>query len=112
MSDIEADVQELLARGYVEVGEINDLKVGARVKHVGQQWGGAYRNGTATIERLFFKERSSWSQKTNRPDIEIIVKKDTTPFNSGYGYWADYHTQLADNQPAEAEVEVSVGQED
>lgn len=101
MADIEADVQELLARGYVEVTEFNSLKVGARVKHVGQQWGGAYTNGTATIERIFHKERSSWSQKTNRPDIEIIVKKDTTPFNSGYGYWADYHTQLADNQPVE-----------
>lgn len=105
MSDIEADVQELLGRGYVEVKEINNLKVGARVKHVGQQWGDAYRNGTATIERLFVKERSSWSQKMNRPDIELIVKRDKPQFDLEYGYWADYHTELADNQTVETTTE-------
>lgn len=95
-AEMEATVEDMLKHGYVEVTEINDLKVGARVKHSGQRWPGAYSNGTATIERIFHKPVSSWSQKYHRQDIEIIVKKDNPEFGSEYGYWADYHTVLAE----------------
>ena len=91
---MEADVKDKLAHGYVEVTEINNLKVGARVRHAGQQWSEAYRNGTATIEHIFHKPVSSWSQKYKRPDIELIVKRDGEKLD--YGYWADYHTELID----------------
>lgn len=101
MSDMESVAKDMLARGYVEVNEINNLKVGARVKHTGQRWPGSYTKGTATIERIFHKEVSSWSQKYSRQDIEIIVKRDKAEFNDEYGYWADYHTELADEQPIE-----------
>jgi hypothetical protein len=101
MADMESVVKDMLARGYVEVTEINALKVGARVKHTGQRWSGAYTNGTATIHRIFHKELSSWSQKYSRQDIELIVKRDNVALNDEYGYWADYHTELADEQPVE-----------
>lgn len=96
-TDMEAKAQEMLTRGYVEVSEINNLKVGARVKHSGQRWPGAYATGTATIERIFHKPVSSWTQKYGRQDIEIIVKRDTPDFGE-YGYWADYHAELAGGQ--------------
>jgi hypothetical protein len=104
---MEATVEDMLKQGYVEVSEMNNLKVGARVKHISQQWPGSYTNGTATIERIFHKPVPSWPQKHTRQDIELIVKKDKPEFGSTYGYWADYHTQLASEQPAEVTAEVS-----
>jgi hypothetical protein len=95
-AEMEFNVREMLKRGYVEVSEINNLKVGARVKHSGQRWPGAYTNGTATIERIFHKPVSSWSQKSSRQDIELIVRRDTPVFDHDFGYWADYHTELTE----------------
>lgn len=91
---MEDAVSDMLEHGYVEVSEINKLKVGARVKHTNQRWPGSYTNGTATIERIFHKPVSSWSQKYNRQDIELIVRRDGDEL--AYGYWADYHTELPD----------------
>lgn len=91
---MEDTVSDMLKRGYVEVSEINKLAVGARVKHSGQRWPESYRDGTATIERIFHKPVSSWSQKYNRQDIELIVRRDGDEL--AYGYWADYHTELPD----------------
>lgn len=91
---MEETVTEMLKHGYVEVSEINRLSVGARVKHSGQRWPESYRDGTATIERIFHKPVSSWSQKYNRQDIELIVRRDGDEL--AYGYWADYHTELPD----------------
>lgn len=98
LAEMEATVEDMLKRGYVEVSEMNDLKVGARVKHTGQRWPGASSKGTATIERIFHKPVSSWSQSCSRQDIELIVKRDKPEFGTAYGYWADYHTKLADEQ--------------
>lgn len=92
---MEEKVAEMLANGYVEVTEFNNLKVGARVCHSGQRWYEARVHGTATIERILHKPVSSWSQKYNRPDIELVAKRDKSDFTGDeYGYWADYHAVL------------------
>jgi hypothetical protein len=79
----EKRAQELIDCGYTEVQERGRLRVGARVRHVGQQYPQA-RNGTATIERIF----------TRGVDVELIAKRDKPDWgpNDTHGYWADYHT--------------------
>ncbi len=84
--------RDLMERGYVEVTAWGDFAVGDRVHHIGQQWGAAEDNGTATIERIFHKPESAWALKYNAPDVEIIVKRDEPQWGSDYGYWANYHT--------------------
>lgn len=94
-----ADTAALIAlkRGSVEVQEFNGLTVGDRVRHVGEQYPEAYRNGTGTIERIFHLEKSSWAQKHQRPDIELIVKRDNpgTPDDT-YRFLADYHVAVVE----------------
>lgn len=88
----EQHAEELLSRGYVEVQEFSHLHVGQRVRHVGQQYPEAYRNGTATIERIFRSPRTTWG----RPDVELIAKRDKPIWGPDdmHAYWADYHAVL------------------
>jgi hypothetical protein len=88
---------DMLRRGSVEVQEFGALTVGARVRRGNQTWGAAYLRGTGTIERIFHKPNSSWEQKYGRPDVELIVRND----DDTYSFLADYHVDLAEEQPAQ-----------
>lgn len=98
----EAAVLLLQARGFTEVQEINGMAVGARVRSVSEQHSRAYREGTGTIERIFHKERSHWTQKYQSPDIELIIKNDR-PDSDGdeYRTLADYHVAIVEVTPEE-----------
>jgi hypothetical protein len=93
----------LVKRGFTEVQEINGLAVGARVRSVSEQYSEAYRKGTGTIERIFHKKESSWAQKHQRPDIELIIKRDYPPSDpdDAYRFLADYHVALIEAAPEE-----------
>lgn len=87
-----AYASDLLARGYVEIPDHNGLRPGVRVRHVGEQYPGA-SEGTATVLRVFKSPRVIQGD----PDVELIVKRDKPSFwGEDYGYWADYHTVLAE----------------
>lgn len=93
----ETQVQSLLDYGYVEVQEHGCLKVGQRVRHVGQQYSEAYNNGTGTLERIFHRpDRGN--------DVEVIVKRDKPQFgpHDTHGFWANYHTIVIDAEVSEA----------
>jgi hypothetical protein len=77
---------DLLRRGYIEVQEWGDFKVGQRVRHVSHQW--ATLNGSAEVRRIFHHPDSAWSRKYGAPDVELIVRKD----GGDAGFWANYHT--------------------
>ena len=87
MTEADQYAEDLKNRGYAEAGEHNYLKVGQRVRHIGQQYPDAIQQGTGTLERIFV-------HTTKSRDIEVIVKHDEPQFGSDYGYWADYHTVI------------------
>ena len=94
-------IQEYLESGYVEVQEFGEFKVGSRVRSKAQLWSEARTHGTGTVEHIFHKERSSWSQKYGKPDVELIIKRDESDIKPGggpYMYLGDYHLALAEIQ--------------
>jgi len=102
----------LQKRGFTEVQEINGLTVGARVRATGEQFSRAYREGTGTIERIFHNERSSWAQKYQRPDIELIIKRDKPDFGGDeYITRADYHVAVVEVDPEDAAEEAAAAAE-
>ena len=93
---VEKAEKGLLDRGYVEVPEYDRLQVGQRVRHIGEQWSEAYHTGTGVIEKIFYREKSSWGAN----DVELIVKRDKPRFgpNDTHGYWASYHTIVVNTE--------------
>lgn len=93
---------DLLSHGSIEVQEFGVLKVGSRVRHSGQRWPEAFTRGTGTIERIFHKPQSRWEQQYGRPDVELIVRRDSPSSYPGdpYMFVADYHIELAEKQTA------------
>lgn len=85
--------ENLKARGYAECTIHKDttkdpyyvLTVGDRVRKNSQYFG--YTTGTGTIQSIFYKERSAWSQKYRSDDVELIIKND----DGTYSYIANYH---------------------
>lgn len=91
----QSHIESLLENGYEEITEYKNLKVGQRVCHTGQRWPGAQWEGTATIERMFKSPRLI----QGRDDVELVAKRDRAGQGlAGYGYWADYHTEVAEEQ--------------
>lgn len=77
----EERVAELISLGYVEKDSVGQLKVGQRVRHIGERYYQALDNGTGVLRDIY--------QKPNDPrDIEVVVMRD----DGGWGLWADYHT--------------------
>lgn len=83
----ESQAASLLSYGYKEVTEHGQFHVGARVRHIGEQYREA-RNGTATIERIFTHDKLG--------HMEMIVKRDKPRFgpNDTHGFWANYHAVM------------------
>ena len=85
MTTPESAATALIGSGYTEVQEHAALKVGDRVRHVGEQYTDAYQRGSGVIERIFVR---------GERDVELIVKRDKPRWSptDTHGYWADYHT--------------------
>lgn len=81
----------LLAQGYKETKGFIDkgytLNPGDRVRKTNQRFG--YETGTGTIERVFTKDYSAWSEKYHNDDVELIVRND----DGTYSFVAHYHVQ-------------------
>mgnify|MGYP000535070441 CR=1 FL=1 len=96
MITAQEQAESLLRAGYTEVQTAGELHVGQRVRHVGQQYPEAIREGTAVIERIF----------TRGKDVELIARRDKPEWgpNDTHGFWANYHTAPVHNHLKEAEV--------
>lgn len=96
MSDFDSMRASLVASGYRDIKEKDGLRVGARVRHRGEQYYEAYATGTAVVRAIMERDPSSWSVSYGRRDIELIVERDVPmlPDMSPLGQWADYHTVL------------------
>lgn len=95
----EVDAEYFLARGYVEVQEIGEFKIGQRVCNTNQVYSKARQDGTAVLERIFHAPGSLWEKKYGQPDIEVIVRRDDPAYGGTHGVWASYGTIVAKNQP-------------
>lgn len=96
MITAQEQAESLLNRGYAEVQTAGELHVGQRVRHVGQQYPEAVREGTAVIERIF----------TRGKDVELIARRDKPEWGpeDTHGFWANYHTATVHNHLTEAEA--------
>ncbi|WP_250029737.1 hypothetical protein [Paractinoplanes maris] len=85
----EADnmLAELINRGYKQVGQRKHLTVGARVRHVGEQYDEAYENGTGNIYGITVRREN---------DVELVVVRDEPRFSGGsrIAGLANYHVQV------------------
>ncbi len=90
------DVREdLLASGYQDIEETaRGVRVGDRVRHVGERYDEAYEHGTATVLAIMELEGSPWSATWGQRDVELIIERDQPPTPDGnrISQWADYHT--------------------
>lgn len=93
--------QRLLDAGYHDINQVGRLHVGARVRHVGEQFPRALLDGTATVVALMERTRSPWvAAGFGRRDIELVVRSDQPRLSgSKAGQWADYHTIVIDQPP-------------
>lgn len=91
---------DLRERGYLEIEEIDGIRVGARVYGRNQQYVEAYRDGTAVVLLLMEKPESPWSRKWGQRDIELVALRDVPLLSdSRIACVADYHVGLAERQP-------------
>jgi hypothetical protein len=83
-------------RGYVEVAEIDDLKVGCRIRHRNEQYPEAYHSGTGTVERIFHRKNESFERQWGHKDVELIVKRDKPRFSPDdtHAFVANYHVEV------------------
>lgn len=87
----QSEAAEMLAdlheSGYINVEEHGALKAGARIRHVGQQYPEAYRDGTGYVVSV--------TQRHER-DFELVVVYDQPRFEgaSRLTVLADYHVEV------------------
>lgn len=77
------------------------LHVGARVRHIGEQYPEAFRSGTGTVAALLHKPRSGWSQSHGQPDIELVMLRDKPRFEGDDGRLsqvAHYHVEVIERE--------------
>ena len=90
--------QELRERGYQDITEHGDLRVGARIRHRGQQFTEAFRHGTGYVVALMEKPDSAWSRTYRMPDIELVVVFDKPALlsSSRLSQLAQYHVSVVE----------------
>ncbi len=78
---------ELVSNGYVQQDAHKHLTVGARIRHVGQQYGQAHEHGTGNIWAVLVRHEA---------DIELVVVYDEPRFEGGsrVTVLADYHGEV------------------
>ncbi|GIM88859.1 hypothetical protein [Paractinoplanes toevensis] len=85
------EAERLLAglhdRGYIDYEQHKTLTAGARVRHRGQQYPEAYRDGTGNIVAVTAR---------NERDVELVVAYDKPRFEgmSRLTVLADYHVEV------------------
>lgn len=91
-----AMLAELHARGYQDITEHKQLRVGGRIRHRGQQYPEAYDKGTGFVVALTEKPDSAWSRSWGMPDVELIMLRDKALLD-GYSRLASvahYHVEV------------------
>jgi hypothetical protein len=101
-------VAELYKAGYVNLDQFTYqrsgrvLRVGARVRHGGEQYPEAFLHGTGNVVALVHRPNSGWSRQWRMPDIELVVLRDRARFASRLSQLAHYHVEVI---PDAGEVE-------
>lgn len=100
----QAEVDRMLAEfhgaGYVHLAEYTyprsgrQLRVGARIRHGGEQYPEALMHGTGYVVALVHKPDSPWSRSWRMPDIELIMLRDRPRFDSRLSQVAHYHVEV------------------
>lgn len=91
--DFDKKRAQLIECGYTEIDCYNEIRVGSRVRHSGERWFEARRNGTATVLAVMQKHESSWARRHGQPDVEVLVDKDKPLFSQApVEEWAGYYT--------------------
>lgn len=98
----EADrmVADLHASGYVDLDSYTYpqsgrvLHVGARVRHIGEQYPEALRDGTGNVVALLHRPDSPWSRSWRMPDIELVTLSDRPRFETRLSQLAHYHVEV------------------
>lgn len=100
-AEFDAHVTGLKRRGWVEVDEFRSLRPGVRIRHRGEQYTEAYRDGTATVLIVTEKPNSPWARKYHHPDVELVALTDRDRFGTGIRlmFVADYHVEIVEVQP-------------
>jgi hypothetical protein len=91
---IDEHVADLRERGYVDIEEFEGLRAGVRVRHRGEQYRAAYRDGTGNVLHVLQRDPSSWARSWGRPDVEIVVVRDDV--ERGAMLVADYHVVIVE----------------
>lgn len=90
----------LYEHGYVDLDEYvypvfgERLHVGARIRHVGDQWWKARRHGTGVVVALTEKPASSWSKEHRKRDIELVAQWDNPRNRGRFSQLAQYHIEV------------------
>ncbi len=93
-AEADAMLAELHRYGYRDVDHHGDLRPGARIRHGGHRWPGAYDNGTGVVVAVTEKPDSAWSQSWGKPDVELIALWDRAGLGGGrLSQVAQYHVQ-------------------
>ena len=79
----------------MDIKEFHGLRAGVRVRHRGEQYREAYRNGTGNVLHVLQRDPSPWARSWGRPDVEIVVIRDDK--ERGAMLVADYHVEIITN---------------
>jgi hypothetical protein len=97
-SDEQAQLAEMLTalheRGYGDVAEHGGLRAGARIRHRGHQWSGAYTSGTGVVLAVTEKPDSAWSVSWHMPDVELLALWDRDHGSGRLSMLAQYHVDV------------------
>jgi hypothetical protein len=93
-------LQDLHDQGYRDIEQHDGLRVGTRVRHRGEQYPEAFRDGTGVVIALTERPDSSWSLSWGMPDVELVVLRDTPRFDgqSRLSWVAQYHVSAVEEQ--------------
>lgn len=94
-TDEQAKFAEMLTalheRGYGDVPKHGELHPGARIRHRGHRWPGAYTNGTGVVLAITEKPDSAWSVSWRMPDVELVALWDRDHGAGRLSMLAQYH---------------------
>lgn len=96
--DEQAEAADMLAglhhRGYRDIEQHGQIRVGARIRHVGHQWPDAYIDGSGVVVALTEKPNSGWSLSWGKPDVELIALWDKPSIGGRLSGLAQYHVEV------------------
>lgn len=101
-AEVDRMVAGLREHGYVDLDEFTYpwsgrvLRVGARVRHVGELHPEALERGTGNVVALLHRPDSAWSRSWRQRDIELVMLRDRERFNGAgrLSQVAHYHVEV------------------